>query len=76
VDIGAKTEIYDIIHTLARTAGVAVIVVSSEEEELITVADRITVFRSGTCDGETFESASITPAQLRQTAWAEAHEVA
>lgn len=71
VDIGAKAEIYRIIETLAREERVAVIVVSSEEEELITVADTITVFRSGTCHGQTFAGDAITPPQLRELAWAD-----
>lgn len=73
VDIGAKAEIYRIIETLAREKRVAIIIVSSEEEELITVADTITVFRSGTCDGQTFARDAITPVQLRELAWADAH---
>jgi ABC-type sugar transport system ATPase subunit len=72
VDIGAKAEIYDIIASLARQSNVAVIVVSSEEEELITVADTISVFRSGTCDASTFANDKVTPSQLRQLAWADA----
>lgn len=72
VDIGAKAEIYRIIETLAREKRVAVIVVSSEEEELIEVADNITVFRSGRCDGRTFPHDSVTPAQLRELTWADA----
>ncbi len=72
VDIGAKAEIHGIIQSLARETGVAVIVVSSEEEELITVADTIAVFRAGTCDGATFENGSVSPQQLRELAWADA----
>jgi ribose transport system ATP-binding protein len=75
VDIGAKAEIYGIIATLARESNVAVIVVSSEEEELITVADTITVFRSGSCDGSTFANNQVTPTQLRQLAWADADHI-
>jgi ABC-type sugar transport system ATPase subunit len=71
VDIGAKAEIYGIIENLAHQKGVAVIVVSSEEEELITVADTITVFRAGSCDGAAFANSSVTPQQLRELAWAD-----
>ena len=39
VDVGAKEEIYDIILKLAE-AGVAVIVLSSEAQEIIRVCDR------------------------------------
>lgn len=74
VDIGAKSEIYAIIQTLAREKNVAVIVVSTEEEELITVADNITVFRTGHCTGETVPASAATPASLRHLAWADADE--
>jgi ABC-type sugar transport system ATPase subunit len=69
VDIGAKAEIHSIARTLARDKRVAVIVVSSEEEELLTLADRVTVFRAGACDGTTFETADLTVARLRELAW-------
>jgi len=42
VDIGAKTEIHEMLRRLAST-GVAIIVISSEIEELVAVADRIAV---------------------------------
>jgi ABC-type sugar transport system ATPase subunit len=76
VDIGAKAEIYGIIHHLARELGAAVIVVSTEEEELITVADTLAVFRNGTCEDEPFENGTLTPADLRHAAWADAHDAA
>jgi ABC-type sugar transport system ATPase subunit len=76
VDIGAKAEIYSIVHALAREKGVAVIVVSSEEEEILTLADRVTIFRLGTCDGTTHETAGLTIAKLRQLAWSDADELA
>lgn len=46
VDIGAKTEIVEIIRQLAD-AGKAVIVISSELPELLAVSDRIVVLRDG-----------------------------
>lgn len=73
VDIGAKAEIYRIIETLAREKRVAIIVVSSEEEELIKVADSIAFFRSGTCDGQTLAGGSVTPVQMRELAWSDTH---
>ncbi|WP_443722491.1 ATP-binding cassette domain-containing protein [Rathayibacter rubneri] len=76
VDIGAKREIYGIIRTLAREKGVAVIVVSSEEEELTGLADTITVFRNGHCDGAVFDRDAIDPTQLREMAWADAERPA
>lgn len=46
VDVGAKEEIYDIILALAK-AGVAVIVLSSEAQEIIRVCDRALVMYHG-----------------------------
>ena len=76
VDIGAKAEIYSIVHALARDKRVAVIVVSSEEEEILTLADRVTIFRLGACDGSTYQTADLTVAKLRQLAWSDADEPA
>lgn len=74
VDIGAKAEIYSIVHALARDKRVAVIVVSSEEEEILTLADRATIFRLGVCDGSTYQTAGLTVAKLRELAWSDADE--
>ncbi len=71
VDIGAKSEIYEIIRTLARQGG-AVIVVSSEEEELLEVADRIVVFRNGGCDGQAIPDDELSVFALRRAAWSHA----
>ncbi len=51
VDVGAKEEIYDIILNLAD-AGVAVIVLSSEAQEIIRVCDRALVMYHGALQGE------------------------
>lgn len=75
VDIGAKQEIYGIIRRLAREKNVAVIVVSSEEEELTALANTICVFRQGQCDGTTFPKDGISPAQLRELAWADSADL-
>ena len=50
VDIGAKTEIYSIIGKLAAS-GVAIIMVSSELPELISVSDNILVMHEGAMQG-------------------------
>ena len=50
IDIGAKTEIYSIIGELAAR-GAAVVMVSSELPELISVADRIMVMQEGRMKG-------------------------
>ncbi|MGY4110191.1 ATP-binding cassette domain-containing protein [Aeribacillus sp. SP014] len=46
VDIGAKTEIIDIIRELADS-GKSIIVISSELQELLAVSDRILVIHEG-----------------------------
>ncbi len=51
VDVGAKEEIYDIILKLADK-GVAIIVLSSEAQEIIRVCDRALVMYHGTIQGE------------------------
>lgn len=51
IDIGAKSEVHDLIRELADT-GVAVIVVSSELPEVLAISDRIAVFREGCLVGE------------------------
>lgn len=51
IDIGAKTDILRLVRDLAA-AGMVVIVVSSEFEELLAVSDRILVMRDGQCIAE------------------------
>ena len=51
VDIGAKAEIYSIIEEMAKN-GAAVLLVSSDNEELARVATRILVMRRGRIVGE------------------------
>ncbi len=46
VDVGAKRAIYDLLHELAAQ-GVAVLVVSSELEEVLGLAHRVLVVRGG-----------------------------
>jgi len=46
VDVGARSEIYALIRSLADS-GVAVVVVSSEVEEVLGLADRVLVVREG-----------------------------
>lgn len=51
VDIGAKHEIYELIEQLSA-AGVAVLFVSSEMEEVLGMADRVLVMHEGRIEGE------------------------
>ena len=50
IDVGAKQEIYDILRRLAD-AGVAVMMISSDMEEVIGVSDRIAVMHEGRISG-------------------------
>ena len=51
VDVGAKTQIHDVIHEVAD-AGACAIVITSEVEEMFALADRILVLRDGAFVGE------------------------
>ena len=51
IDVGAKSEIYQIINNLAKQ-GKTIIIVSSEIPELLGVTDRIYVVREGKITGE------------------------
>ena len=51
VDIGAKSEIYRIMDELARS-GMGIVFISSELPEIIGIADRVLVMRSGHIVGE------------------------
>ncbi|MFO1151679.1 MAG: sugar ABC transporter ATP-binding protein [Alsobacter sp.] len=51
VDVGAKVEIYRIIHELAA-AGAGILVISSELPEVIGLASRVLVMREGRIAGE------------------------
>ena len=51
IDVGAKNEIYKIVHEVAQR-GCCVIVVSSELPEVLGIADRIIVMRDGVISGE------------------------
>ena len=50
IDVGAKADVHQVLFDLA-TAGVAVIVISSELPEVMAVSDRIVVFREGRVTG-------------------------
>jgi ABC-type sugar transport system ATPase subunit len=50
IDVGSKSEIYKLIRGLADD-GMGVIMVSSEMEEIIGLADRVLVMHEGKCTG-------------------------
>ena len=51
IDVGAKYEIYTVINQLAES-GKAVVVISSDMEELLGLSDRIYVLNEGEIAGE------------------------
>lgn len=51
IDIGAKTEVFDIINQYAEQ-GLSIIVISSELKEIISIADRVVVLSNGVKTGE------------------------
>jgi len=51
IDVGAKREVHILLHQLARK-GTAVILISSELLEILSVADRIYIMREGRITGE------------------------
>jgi len=51
IDVGAKVEVFELMDELARS-GAALLMVSSEMQELLQVADRILVMRQGCISGE------------------------
>ena len=59
VDVGAKDEIYDLIEGLAR-AGMAILVISSEMEELVRLCDRVLSVYEGRLVAE-LSGAQVTP---------------
>ena len=66
IDVGAKSEIYNIMRQMAN-AGKAIIVVSSEMPELLKTCDRIIVFRNGEISG-TLNSEDATEEKIMYAA--------
>ncbi|MDR0488511.1 MAG: sugar ABC transporter ATP-binding protein [Propionibacteriaceae bacterium] len=70
VDIAVKVEIHRIIRQLAHETGMTVILVSSEDEEILDVADHVCVFVARRCSQVPICVSELTIADLRQAAWA------
>jgi ribose transport system ATP-binding protein len=51
IDVGAKTEIYNLMNRLAEK-GVAIIMISSELPEILGMSDRVLVMHEGRITGE------------------------
>jgi L-arabinose transport system ATP-binding protein len=62
IDVGARSQIYDILYTLAEE-GRGIIVVSSDLPEVMSIADRIVVMREGRIVGEVLRD-DATPEML------------
>ena len=50
IDVGAKAEIYDLMRELAK-AGVAILMISSDMEEVLHISDRVAVMHEGRLTG-------------------------
>jgi ribose transport system ATP-binding protein len=50
IDVGAKAEIYELMRGLAE-AGVAIVMISSDMEEILHISDRVAVMREGRVTG-------------------------
>ena len=68
IDIGAKTEVFEIIHDLSER-GLSIIVISSELKEIMAIADRIYVLSNGKLTGELSED-EITEDNLVRASYA------
>ncbi len=66
IDVGAKAEVHEIIHELAAS-GVAVLVISSDLPEVLSLADRIIVMREGRQMG-IYDGAEATQENVMQLA--------
>jgi len=69
VDIGAKNEIYSLIAYLTRDKHISIIMVSSEEEEILRASDEIVIFKQGSCDGTVYSPPEMDEKRLRTLAW-------
>ena len=69
VDIGAKQEIYQLIADLAQQ-GKAVLLISSELPEILSLSDRILVMRNGRISGEFRNGPNVTQEDIMELATA------
>ena len=69
VDIGAKQEIYQLIADLAQQ-GKAVLLISSELPEILSLSDRNLVMRHGRISGELQNSPNVTQEEIMELATA------
>jgi ABC-type sugar transport system ATPase subunit len=69
VDVGAKFDIYTLLHELAAS-GVAALAISSDHEEILALCTRIAIFRDGRLV-ETLANAGLTTQSLLQACYGE-----
>lgn len=72
IDIGAKTEVFDIIHEYADQ-GLTILVVSSELKEIMNIADRIMVLSNGVKTAEFIGNDQLTEDDLVLASYAGHH---
>ena len=72
IDIGAKTEVFDIIHQFADQ-GLTILVVSSELKEIMNIADRIMVLSNGVKTAEFTAGEGLTEDDLVLASYAGHH---
>ena len=66
IDLGARRDIYEIVNALVAN-GAAVLMISSELDEVLGMSDRVLVMRGGRICGE-YPAASTSESQLLQAA--------
>ena len=66
VDVGAKAEIYDLMRELAKS-GVAILMISSDMEEVLNISDRVAVMHEGRLTG-ILERVDCTEAKVMRLA--------
>jgi ribose transport system ATP-binding protein len=66
IDVGAKAEIYTLLRDLAE-AGVAIVMISSDMEEILNVSDRVAVMHEGAITG-TLSRAECTEERIMSLA--------
>jgi ribose transport system ATP-binding protein len=72
IDVGAKAEVQALVDELAKS-GLAVVLISSDVEELVEGADRVVVLRAGAVTGELSGDEVTEPALLSALARDSAH---
>ena len=71
VDVGARAEVHRVIRELAST-GTAILVISSDNEELVTLCDRVVVLAEGHVSGQLIGE-EITEDRLVSLSFARSH---